>query len=168
MLLVRGRHHRGRPARDHPHGRHALPTQPPAGASLLADLPASAYVYSHPKYGSTLFDATLAGAARQRAILPAGAKLSKITTDDITTIRHAAGARWTLWDASARHINASLAAGASGVVATPLSHLPTPFPNRSPSVLQRAIDAMQQELDPLPSPAERSQLLHKLARQNSV
>lgn len=136
--------------------------------SLLAGLPAGAYVYSHPKYGSTLFDATLATAARQRAILPAGAKLSKITTDDIAIIRHAAGARWTLWDASARHISASLAAGASGIVVTPLSHLPAPFPDRCHSVLQPAIDAVQQQLDRLPSRAERRQLLHRLARQSSV
>lgn len=123
--------------------------------ALLACLPPGAYVYSHPKYDSTLLDASLTAAARQHGILPAGAKLSKVTADDITTIRRAAGPRWTLWDASARHINASLAAGASGVVATALSHLPVPFPDRSLSALQPAIDALQQQLD-RPSIARRA------------
>ncbi len=135
--------------------------------SLLASLPRDAYVYSHPKYGSTVLNASLTVAARQRDILPAGAKLSKITPEDITAIRHAAGSRWTLWDASARHIHASLAAGASGVVATPLSHFPTPFPSRSLPVLQAAIDTMQKELDRLPSRSTRSRLLHELASENS-
>lgn len=134
---------------------------------LLASLPPDAYVYSHPKYGSTVLNASLTAAARRRGILPAGAKLSKIATDDITAIRQAAGPQWTLWDASARHIHASLAAGASGVVATPLSHVPTPFPNRSLPVLQAAIDTTQKQLDRLPSRTTRSRLLHELASENS-
>lgn len=136
--------------------------------ALLASLPRDAYVYSHPKYGSTVLNASLTAAARQRGILPAGAKLSKITAENITAIRHAAGPRWTLWDASARHIHASLAAGASGVVATPLSHFPTPFPNRSLPILQAAIDTMQKQLDRLPSRTTRSQLLHELANEDSA
>jgi dihydrodipicolinate synthase/N-acetylneuraminate lyase len=131
--------------------------------AVLASLPRDAYVYSHPKYGSTVLDATLTAAARQRGILPGGAKLSKITTGDITAIRHAAGSHWTLWDASARHIQASLAAGASGVVATPLSHIPMPFPGRSPAILQQAIDEIQKQLDRLSSREARRRLLHKLA-----
>jgi dihydrodipicolinate synthase/N-acetylneuraminate lyase len=135
---------------------------------LLARLPLEAYVYSHPKYGSTVLNASLTAAARQRGILPAGAKLSKITAENITAIRQAAGSLWTLWDASARHIHASLAAGASGVVATPLSHFPTPFPDRSLPILQAAIDAMQKQLDRLPSRTTRSQLLHGLANENTA
>lgn len=131
--------------------------------SLLARLPRDAYVYSHPMFGATALDATLTAAARQRGILPAGAKLSKITTGDITAIRHAAGSRWTLWHGSARHIDTSLAAGASGIVATPLSHLPTPFPKRSPALLQTAINAIQNQLDRQPSRAARIRLLHELA-----
>lgn len=135
--------------------------------SLLASAPRDAFVYSHPKYGSTVLDARLTAAARQRGVLSSGAKLSRITAQDITAIRHAAGSRWTLWDASARHIDASLAAGASGVVATPLSHFPTPFPSRSLATLQPVIDAMQQQLDRLPSRAARSRRLHELASKDS-
>jgi len=135
--------------------------------SLLARLPPGAYIYSHPKYGLTVLNATLTATARRRGVLPAGAKISKITAGDITAIRHAAGSQWTLWDASARHIRTSLAAGASGVVATPLSHVPTRFPDRPVSVLQPAIDAVQEQLDRLPSRAARSRLLHDLASANS-
>jgi len=144
---------------------HSMPEAEQA-LSLLASLPPGAHVYSHPKYGSAVLDASLTAAARQRGVLPAGAKISKITAEDISAIRHAAGSPWTLWDASARHIHTSLAAGASGVVATPLSHIPTPFPQRALAVLQPAIDAVQQQLDDLPSRAARSGLLHDLASRN--
>jgi hypothetical protein len=132
--------------------------------SLLAGLPSGAYVYSHPKYESRALDVTMTAAARRQGILPAGAKISKITTDDIAAIRHAAGSQWTLWDASSRHVEASLAAGASGVVASPLSHCPIPFPDRSLSLLQPAIDAVQTQMDKLPTRDARSRLLHELAR----
>jgi hypothetical protein len=130
----------------------------------LEGLPPGAYVYSHPKYESRVLDVMLTAAARRQGILPAGAKISKITTDDIAAIRHAAGSQWTLWDASSRHVEASLAAGASGVVASPLSHCPIPFPDRSFSVLQPAIDAIQTQMDKLPTRDARSRLLHELAR----
>jgi dihydrodipicolinate synthase/N-acetylneuraminate lyase len=131
---------------------------------LLAGLPPGAYVYSHPKYESRVLDAALTAAARRQGVLPAGAKISKITTGDIAAIRRAAGTRWTLWDASSRHVAASLAAGASGVVASPLSHCPIPFPDRSLSVLQPAIDAVQTQMDELPTRDARSWFLHELAR----
>jgi hypothetical protein len=131
--------------------------------SFLARLPAGAYVYSHPKYDSRVLDAALTTTARQRGVLPEGAKLSKVTTTDITAIRRAAGLRWTLWDASSRHIEASFAAGASGVVASPLSHFPNPFPDRSLGALQPAIDAVQEQLDRLPTREARSRFLIKLA-----
>jgi len=134
--------------------------------SLLACLPRGAYVYSHPKYDSRVLDAVLTAAARRQGVLPAGAKLSKVTTADIAAIRRAAGSRWTLWDASSRHVDASLAAGASGVVASPLSHFPTPFPRRSLSVLQSTIDTVQAQLDRLPTRAARSRLLHELASED--
>jgi hypothetical protein len=114
-----------------------------------------------------VLDVELTAAARRQGILPAGAKISKITTGDIADIRHAAGAQWKLWDASSRHVEASLAAGASGVVASPLSHCPIPFPDRSLSVLQRAIDAVQAQMDKLPTRDARSRLLHELAREET-
>jgi dihydrodipicolinate synthase/N-acetylneuraminate lyase len=134
--------------------------------SLLACLPRGAYVYSHPKYDSRVLDAALTATARRRGVLPAGAKLSKVTTGDITAIRCAAGSRWTLWDASARHVDASLAAGASGVVASALSHFPTPFPERSLSILQSTIDTVQAQLDRLPTREARSQWLYALASED--
>jgi dihydrodipicolinate synthase/N-acetylneuraminate lyase len=145
---------------------HSLPNDEQA-LSLLGKLPPGAYVYSHPKYESRVLDVELTAAARRQGILPAGAKISKITTGDIADIRHAAGAQWKLWDASSRHVEASLAAGASGVVASPLSHCPIPFPDRSLSVLQRAIDAVQAQMDKLPTRDARSRLLHELAREET-
>jgi dihydrodipicolinate synthase/N-acetylneuraminate lyase len=136
--------------------------------SLLATLPHGAYVYSHPKYDSRVLDVGLIVAAREQGVLPAGAKLSKVTTADITAMRCAAGPRWTLWDASSRHIHASFAAGASGVVASPLSHFPSPFPDRSVSALQPMIDAVQAQMDQRPNRVARSQLLHELARYHTV
>jgi len=131
--------------------------------SFLARLPAGAYVYSHPKYDSRVLDAALTTTARQRCVLPEGAKLSKVTSTDITAIRRAAGPLWTLWDASSRQVEVSFAAGASGVVASPLSHFPIPFPDRSLGTLQPTIDAVQQQLDRLPTREARSRFLVKLA-----
>jgi dihydrodipicolinate synthase/N-acetylneuraminate lyase len=136
--------------------------------SLFACLPRGAYVYSHPKYDSRVLDAALTATARRRGVLPAGAKLSKVTTGDITEIRCAAGSRWTLWDASGRHVDASLAAGASGVVVSALSHFPTPFPERSLSILQSTIDTVQAQLDRLPTREARSRRLHELASEDST
>jgi dihydrodipicolinate synthase/N-acetylneuraminate lyase len=131
--------------------------------SFLASLPPGAYVYSHPKYDSRVLDVGLTVAARRKGVLPAGAKLSKVTTEDITAMRRAAGPRWILWDASSRHVGASFAAGASGVVASPLSHFPSPFPHRSLATLQPIIDAVQAQMDQLPTRDARNQLLHALA-----
>jgi dihydrodipicolinate synthase/N-acetylneuraminate lyase len=131
--------------------------------SLLASLPPDAYVYSHPKYGARVFDATLTARARQQGVLPAGAKLSKVTTSDIAAIRRAAGPEFALWDGSSRRIAASLAAGASGVVAGPLSHFPIPFPDCSLRALQLAIDTMQRQLDRLPTREARTSFLAALA-----
>jgi hypothetical protein len=145
---------------------HSLRTDEQA-LSLLAGLPPGAYVYSHPKYESRVLDVALTAAARRQGVLPAGAKVSKITTGDIAAIRHAAGSQWTLWDASSRHVEASLAAGASGVVVSPLSHCPIPFPDRSLSALQPAIDCVQTQMDTLPTRDARSRLVHELAREET-
>jgi len=130
---------------------------------FFAELPRSAYVYSHPTYSPTILDAELVKLARQQNLLPKGAKVAKTSTGEIKTIRAMAGTSFTLWDGSSRHIEASLKAGASGVVATPLSPLPTPFPQRSIATLQPAIDKLQADLDRQPSRAERLTLLIKLA-----
>lgn len=97
-------------------------------------------------------------------MLPKGAKIAKISVDEITAIRGVVGADFSLWDGSSRRIEASLDAGASGVVATPLSALPAPFPKRSVVTLQLAIDKTQAKLDRQPSRAARLALLTELVR----
>jgi hypothetical protein len=131
---------------------------------FFAGLPPNAYVYSHPMYGPTILDTALAETAREQSILPKGAKIAKISITEITAVRGVVGATFSLWDGSSRHISTSLEAGASGVVATPLSALPAPFPGRCIAALQLVIDKIQTELDHQPSRAARLALLAELAR----
>lgn len=123
--------------------------------ALLGGLPAGACVYSHPMYTPTVLDADLAAAARHRGTLPAGAKIAKISVEQIAALREAAGPTFSLWDGSSRHIRTSIEAGASGVVATPMTVLPTPFPTRSVEAIQATVDRIQAQLDRLPSRKER-------------
>jgi hypothetical protein len=134
-----------------------------AALRFLASLPAGAYVYSHPMYSPIVFDAQLAQAATAHGVLPAGGKLAKIGLSEVTELRAAAGPDFALWDGRCRHIGASLAAGASGVIITPLSHLPHPFPPRDLPELQAAVDAYQAALDALPTRAERTGVLLRAA-----
>jgi hypothetical protein len=139
-----------------------------AGAEVLdflGRLPAAGYVYSHPMFGVGRLDAAACRAARRAGCLPAGAKLAKVSPSEVATVRAAVGAGFVLWDGSCRHIGASLAAGATGVVASPLSILPRPFPQARPDAVQRAVDRIQAGLDLLPSRAERHAALLRLARQ---
>ena len=124
----------------------------------LGRLPAGALIYSHPMFTPTVFDAELARRARCRGVLPAGGKIAKVTPDGLRALRHAAGDA-ALWDGSSRHIAASLDAGASGVVATPLATFPEPFPARSVAAVQAAVDQIQSTLDTLGSRAHRTDLL---------
>lgn len=134
--------------------------------AAVAALPAGSLVYSHPMYTRTPFDAQLAAAAWTMGALPAGGKFAKISLTEIQALRAATGPGFALWDGSSRHIDKSMAAGASGVVATPLSCLPTPFPARS--ALQAAVDAVQHRLDALPGRAERTALLLSSARSTII
>lgn len=130
-----------------------------AALEFLASLPPGAYVYSHPMYSPIVFDARLAQAAAVDGVLPAGGKFAKIDLSEVTALRATVGPDFALWDGRCRHIGASSAAGASGVIVTPLSHLPHPFPARFLPELQAAVDAHQAALDALPTRAERTGVL---------
>ncbi len=116
-------------------------------SSFFAELPEGAFVYSNPMFTLTPLDPALAAEAKQQGVLPAGAKVSKIALRDIEAICAMVGPRFVLWDGSSRHIGASLAAGASGIVAMPLSILPFPFPRRLIEELQLALQPLQARVD---------------------
>jgi hypothetical protein len=130
-----------------------------AALALFASLPTSTYVYSHPMYSPTVLDAALAEEAASAGVLPAGGKVAKIGLSDIATLRAATGPGFHLWDGSSRNIAARLQAGAEGVIATPLCHLPTPFPPQDLPVLQASLDHVQAELDALTTRPDRTSLL---------
>lgn len=134
-----------------------------AALAFLRSLPAGAYVYSHPAHSAATLDPGLCVEAREERWLPAGAKLAKIQPDEITSIRAAAAGGFHLWDASSRNIRRSVAAGATGVVATPLSPVPRQFPPRDLTSLQTAINSVQLELDRLRTRDQRSRFLHNHA-----
>jgi dihydrodipicolinate synthase/N-acetylneuraminate lyase len=135
--------------------RHAL--------DFLTSLPRQSYLFSHPEFSPATLTPSLCRAAADAGRLPSGAKTSKVTTGQLTTLRAATGPEFTLWDGTARHIAASLAAGADGIVAAPLSHLPEPFPSPSVPELQQAVDQTQARLDQLTDRAARTQALFHLA-----
>lgn len=130
-----------------------------AALAFLAELPGGTYIYSHPMYTPAVFDAALANTARQRGVLPAGGKLAKLSLEQLRAIREAARAAFALWDGSSRHIAASMQAGASGIVATPLCTLPAPFPERYVTAMQTTVDGIQTKLDQLPTRAARTEWL---------
>jgi hypothetical protein len=121
-----------------------------AAVAFLRGLPTGAYIYSHPIFGGAVFDATVAEAARREGVLPAGGKLAKITMAGVAKLRRATGDGFKLWDGSSRRITASIAAGASGVVATPLCPFDMPLAAKEPFALQAVIDPVQVALDALP------------------
>ncbi len=124
-------------------------------ARFLSSLPVGSYVYSHPAHTPTVLDDRLCSQARDGGYLPAGAKLAKVSHRDIVAVRAQVGRDFSLWDASSRDITASVAAGASGVVTTPLSPFTDPFPPRCAVGLQSRIDVVQAALDTLPSRESR-------------
>jgi dihydrodipicolinate synthase/N-acetylneuraminate lyase len=134
-----------------------------AALRFLADLPPQTTVYSHPMYTATVLDADLATDAAAAGVLPPGGKVAKISLDGIARLRLAAGAHFALWDGSSRHVAESVRAGASGVIATPLSDLPEPFPARSVATLQPVLDASQAHLDALPGRTQRTEWLVRRA-----
>ena len=139
-----------------------LPDQD-AAIKFFESLPSDAYIYSHPMYTATTFKHALAAVASAANVLPAGGKIAKIGAEQITQLRAAAGQQFALWDGSSRHIARSVEAGASGVIATPLSHLPTPFPSAEVVQLQHAIDPVQVALDDLPNRPSRGAYLARAA-----
>lgn len=141
----------------------ALPT-PADALRFLGLLPASAFVYSHPMYTPSVLDADLARAAVERGCLPAGAKVPKIDANGVAALRSATGPAFRLWDGSCSRIRTSMAMGATGVVATPLSALREPSPDVDDvEALQRTLDQAQGQLDPLPDRPQRSEWLYERA-----
>jgi hypothetical protein len=137
-----------------------------ATLTFLSGLPAGAYVYSHPMFGGHVFDVAVAQAAQEPGILPAGGKLAKIKPAEVTEIHSATGNAFRLWDGSSRRIQASLSAGAAGVVATPLCAFDTALPAKEPALVQAAVDPVQDALDALPDrPARTNELLTRAALQ---
>jgi dihydrodipicolinate synthase/N-acetylneuraminate lyase len=134
-----------------------------AALHFLASLPAGSFIYSHPGNSPTVFDVQLCSKARSSDCLPVGAKLSKVSCREIAAVRAQAGSSFILWDGSSLDIAQSIAAGATGVVATPLSPFAQPFPPRNLAQLQPALNEVQAHLDRLPSRDARSNHLSALA-----
>jgi dihydrodipicolinate synthase/N-acetylneuraminate lyase len=135
---------------------------PAAVLAFLQNLPVGSCIYSHPMFGGSVFDAELAAAASRAGILPAGGKIAKITTPAITEVCRAAGDGFRLWDGSSRRIQASLDAGAAGVIATPLCAFDTHLPAKQAHLIQAAVDPVQADLDALPDrPARTAELLRR-------
>ncbi len=129
---------------------------------FLGSTPSDAYVYSHPLHTPTVLDPALIAAARDKDVLPAGAKITKIPPGAQPALRTAAGPDFDLWDGSSRQIAQSLADGTSGVVSTPLAAVPDPFPAPDEH-LQSTVDAWQDRLDEVPGEAERAGWLRAAA-----
>jgi dihydrodipicolinate synthase/N-acetylneuraminate lyase len=137
-----------------------------AALGFLRSLPSGAYIYSHPMFGGSVFDAALAEAAKHEGILPAGGKLAKVKAPAITEIHAITGDAFKLWDGSSRRIQTSLDAGAAGVVATPLCAFDTILPAKEPALVQAIVDPVQEVLDALPDrPARTRELLARASRQ---
>lgn len=136
---------------------------PASALAFLRSLPAKAFIYSHPMFGGATFDASLAASARDSGVLPAGGKLAKISLQAIADVRAVTGA-YKLWDGSARRIEASVRAGAAGIVATALCTFESKPAGRDAAALQAAVDRVQVCLDALPDRASRSEELRRRAR----
>jgi dihydrodipicolinate synthase/N-acetylneuraminate lyase len=135
-----------------------------AALAFLRLLPHGAYIYSHPMFGGNVFDSSLAEAAKQEGVLPAGGKLAKVTTQAISEIHAVTGDAFRLWDGSSRRIQTSLDAGAAGVVATPLCAFDAVLPDKEPQLIQAIIDPVQDALDALPDrPARTKELAARAA-----
>jgi hypothetical protein len=139
-----------------------LPDQT-AALKFVKALPTSVHIYSHPMYTPTTFGTSVAAAAANASSLPAGGKIAKITPQRITELRAAVGSEFRLWDGSSRHIARSVQAGATGVIATPLSHVPESFSTAEVGELQRTIDGVQASLDSRPDRQSRRAFLAHLA-----
>jgi guanylate kinase len=114
---------------------------------FLARLPSGSHIYSHPAYATHTFSASLAARAAESGVLPAGGKLCKLSLADIRAIRQAAGESFDLLDGRCRHVVLSMTAGASGVIAAPLSTLPDLPAEGDIEGLQGVLDTEQSRLD---------------------
>lgn len=129
----------------------------------LDGLPKDALVYSHPQYTSAVLTPAVVDKARSMGTLPAGAKVSKVELDDVRALREAAGPEFGLFDGRCRHIRASVAAGATGVVAVPLTVLPQDLPSRANvDALQAVIDRGQAVVDAHVDVADQAEALREL------
>ncbi|MEV6932062.1 hypothetical protein AB0M46_47290 [Dactylosporangium sp. NPDC051485] len=81
--------------------------------SVLAELPADAFVYSHPNYTPTTFTPAVAETARRAGMQPAGGKICKVSLDDVRDLRAATGDGFQLYDGRCRHVAESVRAGAA-------------------------------------------------------
>jgi len=126
-------------------------------------LPANALVYSHPQYTKAVLTPAVVDKGRAAGSLPAGAKVSKVGLGDVRALREAAGPEFALFDGRCRDVRASVAAGASGVVAVPLTVLPEDLPPRGDvDALQAVIDRGQVVVDAHSDVADQADALRKM------
>jgi len=132
---------------------------------LLANIPAGSFIYSHPEYSATTFSPSVAEQAVNAGLLPSGAKISKISLADIHKMRSVVGDRFLLFDGRCRHIEASVKAGATGVVVVPFCLIPRDLPDRTELVkLQTMIDETQALVDREGGVAAQARMLTGLLR----
>lgn len=129
----------------------------PAGAAtlaaVLAGLPGTVALYSHPRFGWRVTPDLLTELYR-RGAAPAGVKLSKCPPATLAACRRSARTGLALWDGSARHPAESVAAGATGIVAGCLAGLPGSAP-AGPEELHQLAEPVLRVLDALPDRAAR-------------
>ena len=128
---------------------------------LFENIPQVSYVYSHPVYTRTTLTATVAEQpATTRNILPAGAKVSKVSLEGISSLRAATEDSFALYDGRSRHIEESISAGATGVVVVPLCILPEDLPDKyNLKELQILINDMQKEIDSIDGVSTQANML---------
>ena len=133
---------------------------------LLADIPTGSFIYSHPDYSSITLTPSIAKQAALAGTLPAGAKISKISLEDIREIRIALGNdHFSLFDGRSRHIESSIQAGATGVVVVPLCLIPNDLPDRSElAKLQAMIDKIQASVDAETGISAQAKMLTQILR----
>lgn len=122
-------------------GVQVLATEAGHPSARLIDLPQSAMVYSHPTHSPLSVTPSAIRDARAVRPLMRGAKLSKVSTDELAAVHEAAGQDFILWDGTSRHLVESYQAGATGVVCAPLAPLVHPFSTRP------TLDELQVHID---------------------
>lgn len=93
-----------------------------------------------------------------------GAKVSKVDLRTLSHFRSWFGRDFELLHGSSRSCAASLAAGASGIVSSALSVVPSPFPRSDVHSTQLAADRIQSVLDSVGSKTLRTRALTTMAR----